>query len=186
MIMSKVQYNPSTLKVSYNAATNKVQIIECPVGSITLTFSSVVECSPCKEYPPDSSEFHCWPSDLNTTFVLTGGITGPGGCLCWGKFQDSWCIGVCCYNVGANMGKLEIVAAYDGYDVDNGGIGFYANNVGGDASSANNQLVSSDCLDLSSVAIGTIECVDESTCESALGTGTWIAGYDGSVSISFS
>lgn len=158
----------------------------CPNTALdcTLVFSGVNECDPCMEHGGDD---YCWPSDLNTTFVLPANGGGGGfDCRVWN--QDGWCVGQCCLPTAGN-GKLGIIATYAGWDIGFGGIGFFAHGILSDASSANNELVIANCLGDGSVGGGIIplaDDMDDGTCDGKRGPGSWIAGYGGSVSISFS
>lgn len=178
----------------YNNVTGKYEVIVpddccevgCPSGVLTLTFSNVVECNPCKEHGEGE---YCWPRDLNRAFELTGGEFGGGNYLCWhvpGNWcwsaNDYWCVGLCCL---PSTGLLGIYAAYCGWDVGIGGVAFWAHNIAGDAGFADNELTLSDCLEDKGDVIPINNGLDDGTCEGESGPGSWIAGYDGEVSISF-
>lgn len=93
MADTSVQFNPVDSKVSYTAATGKVQTM-CPhchtCGQYTLTFSDVNECVG-----------HEWPSDLNTSFTLVWFQT-VGDIHYFEILQDGWYIYLTCNS--ANCG----------------------------------------------------------------------------------
>ena len=67
----KVQFNSSTLKASYNAGTNKVQVTQCyHAGKLSVVTSGITDAN-CEDVP--------WPENANRTFdqfVFTGETSG--------------------------------------------------------------------------------------------------------------
>jgi len=90
---AKVQFNPSTLKVSYNNATGKVQMVQpcdtCPTsGTFTLTFSGINQCSGQPAFP----------SDPNTSFVCPYSCISTEGGYVFEVDSNGWHAKISCKN----------------------------------------------------------------------------------------
>lgn len=106
---AKAQFNPSTLRASFNLGTGKVQTVGvqcagCPdFVPITITFADVLECAGIATP---------WPSDLNIEFNNFY-CWQTGGGICW--YQDRHTASPWIISIGFDTGdsnKVRITANY--------------------------------------------------------------------------
>lgn len=98
-----VQYNPSTLKVSYYSANNTVQTIDCPecVDCIKVEFAGVTECAA----PNDT-----WPAAFpNGPFYFIGHVSGSHIAYAEPKsLGNGWFIDLFCNSGGTQRYRARV------------------------------------------------------------------------------
>jgi len=140
-----LQRDPVTGKLMRDPVTNKLMRMTChQCGRYTITFSGVSECDlsdPCNL----NEDLDGWPSDLNTTFILTyDGDTG-GWQHEWSASAGGWCI---CLTCDVSSKTLRLYAGYTCGTIgctNDIAIAFGANYFSIAGGVVNNKITSGDC-----------------------------------------